>query len=401
MWPFKKKPSEPEETLVKLNPAQSLISRATGGDVYSSENTLDYRRHYEQLEIVNRGVNMIVDDAADIPCEIGDPIKGIVPVAKGVRKVALNRLLNFEPNPFQDINTFRRNIVTDFVLDGNMFIYYDGVHLYHIPSNKMVIHTDEKTYIKGYTFDGLVEYEPHEIIHVKDNSFYSMYRGISRLKSATNTMALLKRLRDFQLKFFKNGAVPGLVLKSPDVLSDKIKDRMLEAWSLRYSPEGGGRRPMILDGGLEISSVSNFSFKELDFQSACIECETTILKALGVPPILLNSGNNANITPNHRLFYLETVIPIIRKMNAAYARFFGYEIYEDVTDTAAMQPAMRDLASYFSSLVNGGILTPNEARIALGKPALDGCDEIRVPANITGSASKPDEGGRPLGETDE
>ena len=397
-WPSKKKPEETEE---KLNPAQHIISRNEGPEIYSRENYTDYRKQYEQLEIVNRGINMIVDDASDIPVEIGDPIKGIVPVAKGVRKHTLYKLLNFEPNPFQDISTFRRNIITDYLLDGNIFIYYDGVHLYHLPANKVVIHTDPKTYISGYTFDGLVDYGPEEIIHVKDNSFYSMYRGISRLKAATKTMYLLERLRRFQLKFFTNGAVPGLVLKSPDVLSDKIKDRMLETWTARYSPEGGGRRPMILDGGLEIDSISNVNFKELDFQSSCKECEDTILKALGVPPILLDSGNNANISPNLRLYFLETIIPIIRKVNAAYSRFFGYEIYEDATDVAAMQPALRDQAAYFSSLVNGGILTPNEARIALGKPPLEGCDEIRVPANITGSASNPDEGGRPPGDPDE
>jgi len=397
-WPRKKKEEEP---LVKLNPAQSLISRNEGPTVYSRENYTDYRKQYEQLEIVNRGVNMLVDDASDIPVEVGESIKGIVPVAKGVRRHNIYRLLNFEPNPFQDINTFRRNLITDFLLDGNMFIYYDGVHLYHLPANKMVIHTDPKTYIGGYTFDGQIEYAPDEIIHVKDNSFYSMYRGISRLKSATATMTLLEKMHKFQLKFFNNGAVPGLVLKSPDTLSDKIKDRMLENWSARYSPEGGGRRPMILDGGLEIDKISNINFKELDFQSACKVCEDTILKSLGVPPILLDSGNNANISPNLRLYYLETVIPIIRKLNAAYSRFFGYEIYEDATDVAAMQPALRDQAAYFSSLVNGGILTPNEARVALGKPPIDGCDEIRVPANITGSASNPDEGGRPPGDKDE
>ena len=51
--------------------------------------------------------------------------------------------------------------------------------------------------------------------------------------------------------------------------------------------------------------------------------------------------------------------------------------------------------------VNAGIITPNEARDALGFEAVEGYDDLRVPANIAGSASNPDDGGRPSeGEED-
>ena len=40
-------------------------------------------------------------------------------------------------------------------------------------------------------------------------------RGVSRLKPALRTMILMKRMRDFQDNFFKNGAVPGLSTQKP------------------------------------------------------------------------------------------------------------------------------------------------------------------------------------------
>ena len=209
------------------------------------------------------------------------------------------------------------------------------------------------------------------------------------------TMQLVKDMRQFQDNFFRNGAVPGLVLKSPNTLSEKIKERMIQSWTLRYRPDSGGRRPLILDGGLEIDSYSNTNFKELDFQNAIAEHEKVILKSLGVPPIMLDSGNNANIRPNMRLYYLETVLPIVRKINFAFGRYFGFTIREDVTDIPALQPELRDAASYYTALVNGGIITINEARDQLGYEILEGQDEIRVPQNIAGSAVNPDEGGRP------
>jgi len=376
----------------KLNPAQSYYDHKTEP---SREKVVNYERAYEDLEIVNRGVNLIVDDASEIPIAVGGQVQGMSSVVKGIKRSRVELLLNKEPNPFQDISTFRRNLITDYLLDGNIFIYFDGVHMYHLPANKVTIHASDTTYIERFSFNEKVDYKPSEIIHIKDNSFYSIYRGVSRLKPALRTMVLMRSMRDFQDNFFKNGAVPGLVLKSPNTLSEKIKERMIQSWSARYRPDAGGRRPLILDGGIEIDSVSNVNFKELDFQSAIAENEKIILKALGVPPMLLDSGNNANIRPNMRMYYLETILPIVRKINFAMERHFGFKCKEDITDIPALQPELRDQSQYYSALVNTGIISPNEARDALGFDPVEGHDELRVPANIAGSAVNPDEGGRP------
>jgi len=379
----------------KANPVQSTIASQYGSSS-SEEPTFSYEQSYEQIEVVNRGVNMIVDDVSEIPTRVGDPIRGIS-VHKGSRKVTVERLLNSQPNPYQDINSFRRNLIVDYLIDGNIFIYFDGSYLYHLPASKMIIVPDEKTYIKEYTYNDSTPFLPHEIIHIKENSFKSIYRGDSRLKPAQSTMELVKSMKKFQRNFFKNGAIPGLVLRSPDTLSQKIKDRMTASWSTKFRPDAGGRNPLILDGGLTVDSISNVNFKELDFQSSITANEKIILSALGVPPILLDSGNNANLRPNLRLYYLETVLPIAKKINFSMERFFGYELSEDITGIPALQPELREQAAYYSTLVNGGIMAVNEAREPLGLPALDGeeNDKVRIPANIAGSAANPAEGGRP------
>ena len=384
--------SNKADTVEKLNPAQPYYDHKTEP---SREKVVNYERAYEDLEIVNRGVNLIVDDASEIPIAVTGQVQGMSSVVKGIKRSRVDLLLNKEPNPFQDISTFRRNLITDYLLDGNIFIYFDGVHMYHLPANKVTIHASDTTYIEKFTFNEQVSYKPSEIIHIKDNSFYSIYRGVSRLKPALRTMILMRSMRDFQDNFFKNGAVPGLVLKSPNTLSEKIKERMIQSWSARYRPDAGGRRPLILDGGIEIDSFANVNFKELDFQSAIAENEKIILKALGVPPILLDSGNNANIRPNMRMYYLETILPIVRKINFAMERHFGFKCQEDITNIPALQPELRDQSQYYSALVNTGIISPNEARDALGFDPVEGYDDLRVPANIAGSASNPDEGGRP------
>lgn len=385
-------------TTEKLNPVQNRLSN--DGTQEESSNpgvTYSYQQCYEQLEIVNRAVNMIVDDVSAIKNKVGEQL-GIASYP-GIRKKTLEKLLNKEPNLFQDIDSFKRNLVMDLVLEGNIFIYFDGVHMYHLPATKMTVAADAKTFVAYYKFEEQ-KFKPNEIIHIKDNSYKTIYRGSSRLEPALRTMRIIIEMRNFQDNFFKNGAVPGLVLKTKDTLNVRLKDRMTQEWSRKYRPGAGGRKPIILDGGLEIDQISSTSFKDLDFQAAILANEETVLKALGVPPILLDTGNNANIRPNHRLFYLETIIPIINKINSALERFFGFEVYEDTTHIEALRPELKDQAAYLQSLVNGGIITANEARFDLGREPLEGHDEIRIPANIAGSAVDPSLGGAPSKEED-
>jgi hypothetical protein len=102
-----------------------------------------------------------------------------------------------------------------------------------------------------------------------------------------------------------------------------------------------------------------------------------------------------------RMYYLETILPIVRKINFGLERFFGFSVKEDITNIPALQPELRDQSQYYSSLVNGGIISVNEAREQLGFEALEGQDDVRVPANIAGSAANPDEGGRPVEDSED
>lgn len=386
-------------TFEKANPAQPNLSNQGTLEVASQGATYSYQQCYEQLEVVNRGINMIVDDVAAIKTKVGEQL-GIIS-RLNVRKKSLEKLFNKEPNPFQDIDSFKRGLMMDFLLDGNTFIYFDGAHMYQLPATRMTVVADARDYVSHYEFDGEKKFKPSEIIHIKDNSYKSIYRGSSRLEPALRTMRIIIEMRTFQDNFFKNGAVPGLVLKSENTLNERLKKRLTDEWSKKFKPSAGGRRPIILDGGLEIDQISNFTFSDLDFQNSIAQCEETVLKVLGVPPILLNTGNNANLRPNHRLFYLETIIPIVNKINSAFEKFFGFEIYEDTTYIEALRPELQDQASYLQTLVNSGIISANEARVELGRePHPDAQhDDLRIPENIAGSAVNPTTGGRPKEST--
>jgi HK97 family phage portal protein len=202
-------------------------------------------------------------------------------------------------------------------------------------------------------------------------------------------------MQQFQEQFFDNGAVFGLVLTSENTLSQIAKEKTIQYWLQKYSTKQGGKRPVILDSGLKPAQVSNQNFKDMDFDLSIKTHSERIMQAIGVPPILMAGGNNANISPNLRLFYLETVMPINRRFISAVERYFGYDVEAITSSVSALQPELKDIAAYHSTLVNAGIITANEAREELRYDPITGNDEIRIPANIAGSAADPSQGGKP------
>ena len=139
------------------------------------------------------------------------------------------------------------------------------------------------------------------------------------------------------------------------------------------------------------------------FEALAADSRVKILKALGVPPVILNSGNNANLTPNLKLFYLTTVLPLVQKYIAALEYYFAYDLKPDTAGVAALQPEIRDQTAQLVGLVNAVIITINEAREELRRePAEDEhADDLRIPANIAGSAVDPNEGGRSPNDEEE
>ena len=377
----------------KLNPAQYRIAESEGTQVGTDSKPLTNIQAFKRLESVNRSVSLLVSAAASLDYDVKSKVNDGVTV--GLRQKSLSTLLNFRPNPYQSAVEFRQCLFTDLILEGNAFVHFDGTFLYHLPSANVEILTDTKTFIKGYRYNGAVDFKEQEVFYFRGVSSESIYRGASRLDAAERSIKILYSMQQFQEQFFDNGAVFGLVLTSENTLSQVAKDKTINYWLQKYNSKNGGKRPLILDSGLKPHNISDTNFKEMDFDQSIKTHSEKIMAAVGVPPLLLMGGNNANISPNLRLFYLETVLPMVRRYVSSLERYFGYDVEPITSSVSALQPELKDIAQYHVSLVNGGVITPNEARKELRYDPLAGHDTLRIPANIAGSAADPSQGGRP------
>jgi len=277
----------------KLNPIQPYLQSQE--PLIQPDSNVDFRAAYDQVEIIHRCIEMIINSAVGIPFAIeSGSERG--PVKK------INKLLNERPNPFEDKIRFLRRGLFDFLIDGNAFFYYDGNDIYLLPANDIEIETDAKAFVKGYTYllsgagssydsgfepfvgsssgrnrspssgvkqETKIFFDASEVIHVKDDNEESIFRGKSRLKSLSDLINLYYALLKFQRQFFRNNAIPGVVLTTENVMSAKVKDRLLQSWRSSYTTIfEGARNPAILDGGLKIDKFSDINFQNLDFENS-------------------------------------------------------------------------------------------------------------------------------------
>ena len=398
--------------LSKINTAQRVIGDKEPESTQTNSRLGTAASAYKLDPIVNRCVNLLVDSCAEIPADVMGALKFTpLAMAESGRKIPptiINELLNIRPNPYQDANSFKRLLWMDFWIFGVFYIYWDGTAMYHIPANGMTVHAAKSGgYIERFVYDNDVEYGPNEIIMVRDNALFStvgtsQISGQSRVMSAINSIVRKDKATTFREKFIDKGCVTGLILETDQILNRGFKGRILDDISINYNPATGkyAAQPIILDGGLKAKNINTSeNMKNLSFNEDITVYNKDICIALGIPPILLDGGNNANISPNVKLFYAQTIIPSLRKFESALQLFFGYDIKWLTDEVLALVSSKIEDGQYITGLVNNGIISPNEGRKELRweESQEEGMNTIRIPANISGSATavSGQEGGAP------
>lgn len=387
----------------KSNPVQRLIKEDEGDKSSTQTRPVTISKAFRRTEIVNRCINLLVDNSALVEFDVADslPFSGLA--GPGLRTKQLDNLLRYKPNPFQDASSFRRVAYLNFLYDGNTFIYYDreGPNLYVLPSMKVKIVLGANKTISHYVYDDAHRFEPSEIIHIADNSLESSIRGDSRINSALDSLTNRESMTHFQKNYFDNGAVIGLFLETEGILSEKLKKRVQLEIKSHYNPNSGytSGSTLILDNGLKAKSINQSTVKDVSIAEDIKGYEEKVALALGVPYLLLEGGNNANIRPNVELLFSLTIMPMVEKFVRALELFFAYDLKPTTYRVLALAPDLKVEADRLSALVNNGIMTANEAREALRLPKDTDpeSDKLRIPANIAGSATgvSGQQGGKP------
>jgi HK97 family phage portal protein len=255
------------------------------------------------------------------------------------------------------------------------------VQLWTMPSQfvEVVPGQQGEDFIKEYRYGATEEqkrentYAPDEVIHFKRPNPAEMYYGIGKVEAAWGAIMANEAIHEMDVAFFANKARPDylLVVKSPahDDELERLEVSIDE--KLRGSKRTG--RFLTTTADIDLKPLS-FPTKDLAGRDQIVE---EIAAVFGVPVSMLkaNDPNLASATVGFASWKQTTILPLLRMdeetLNQNLLPLFNIE--EDAF-LAYDNPVSEDERFAFEklrSMVAGGIMTANEARMREGLEAVE------------------------------
>lgn len=99
------------------------------------------------------------------------------------------------------------------------------------------------------------QYLKEQILHVPALG-YDGILGYSPIRTAAEAIGAGMAAQEHIGAFFKNGAVPALVLTHPNQMSQEAQERFRENWSNMYGGRGNAYKTAILEEGMDLKTLS-------------------------------------------------------------------------------------------------------------------------------------------------
>ena len=300
-------------------------------------------------------------------------------------------LLNNEPNYFMNAQTFKKQIVKDYLFYGASYIKIEKERneitgLYTLPIEEISI---EKYRVSPYEYQATIKvgydgnsnisnsFSPDELaIVLKDSK--DGFTGIGILEENSDTLRLALDEIDYTNSILKNGALPIGVLKATARLSSKAIERLRSSWENLYGGSKKAGKTIILEEGLDYQPIS-MKPNELDLSNIKKQTISEIARIFNVPESMINSASNKyNSNEQNNIYFLQYCLaPILTSIESAYNKSLllesekeeGYFWKVDVSEL--LRTTERERIETVVTAMRSGLLSINEARRRIDMPNID------------------------------
>jgi len=281
--------------------------------------------------------------------------------------------------------TFIKLLIQSIMLRGNGFAYIeragDGTvtGLRYLPSGDVQIHYNKEKKELYYTCNYVSKkrIEPINMIHLLKNT-YDGVNGVSTLTYATRSINLSNNTENSANNFFTSGCNLAGILTVQGQLNDKQRDQIRSSWNQAYSNGGAGLA--VLQGNMDYKPIQLSAAESQMLESREFNI-TDIARFFGISPVLLGDLSHSSystIEATQNQFLLHTLNPYIVLVEEEFTRklFKPSEsnLVIDLDETALLKTDKSALASYYATLLDKGVLSPNEVRKELGYSPIEGGD---------------------------
>lgn len=356
-----------------------------GGAPLAAEVTFDSAM---QLSSFWAGIRLISESIGSMPFNLYK----ITPEGRVIAEDhPLHRVLTRKPNQYQTDVEFWESMALNLAISGNAYaiIQRAGREIVGLlPVSSSQVETTllaDGTVIHTFTAGTDVKvYSSETMWHVK--LFGNGIVGLSPLSYASKSIGIAIAADNRVSKVYSNGAKPSGILTIDKTLTAEQRGQIKKNFS--ELEEGNSDRLFVLEAGMQYSQVSMTpkDIELLDSRRFQIE---DIGRFLGVPSVLLNqtfgqSSLGSNVYEILSAFYKLNLRPYLEKFEASVPRWLmtpdearQYECEFDF-DAALLRADLKTRMEGNREAINSGQLTPNEARIDEGRPALPGGDQLLI-----------------------
>ena len=258
----------------------------------------------------------------------------------------------------------------------------------------------------GFNSNNPLEY--FQVIHLMDQSWQGS-AGLNKGILATELVALDQDIDLYANFVMQNGAKPSGLFRTEQVIPDgkykEVAGRLKDAWAnMTGSKNSDLSKPgqgMLLDQGMTFETVKMLTLQDVDAGHLKTQTMKRICALFGVPPQMLglSEGKFNNTQTLLDEFYKTTMYPMIINIEQKFKTSLlkGYpNLYIRFDTKDFLKGAALDQMNFVTAGVNGGIMTPNEAREYLNIPKIDGGDDLSgklADSKAIGGSSPQDTGG--------
>lgn len=322
-----------------------------------------------------RCAELISDSIAMLPIEVSKP--------------SLRQL--FQGNDLMSKYTFIKLLIQSVLLKGNGFAYIersdDGkpFNLVYLDPSQVTINYNREKRELYYIANSITSNRiyPNDMLHFVKNS-YDGINGLSVLSFARTSLTIAAATEKSASKFFEGGCNLSGILTVNSILNQEKRNQIRGSWQQAYTDGGSGLA--ILEGNMSYSPVqlSNKDAQMLESRQYNVQ---DICRFFGVSPVLVGDLTKASFSTLEAVqseFLVHTLQPYIVMLEEEFNRKLGNgKNVVNFDENSMLRSDKSAQATYYTQLVNTGIMSINEVRQELGYEPVDGLDEHHIAYNST------------------
>jgi len=302
-----------------------------------------------------------------------------------------------KPNPYQNYIQFFRVWLLSKLLNGNAYVLLqrDGrgvVVAMHVldPARVQVQVTADGRVFYVLSQDSLAGIEEvqvgvpaSEIIHDINSPIFHPLCGVSPLYACGMAAAQGIKIQRNSASFFENGSNPGGILSAPNEISDELAEQYAARWREKFS---GPNRGMIavLGNGLKFENISANAEDSQLIEQLRWSVED-VARAFSMPLYKIGAGpvpTSNNVQVLNAQYYHDTLQTLMEDIEVCLDEGLGIGAAVGSGDTARLGTRFdldvllrmdtTALVNAEKEAVGAGIKAPNESRLRLNLPPVDG-----------------------------